>query len=109
MDAYLAAAAGQPPGVPDPGGVFGLDASSTSEGASPVEGGPAGRTGALRPGLTLIGDKGFAGRDFEDLVTTGFSPRPVRPDRRDEAPRFGTIGWIRQWIESVNDTPQKAS
>ena len=22
-------------------------------------------TGALRPGLTLIGDKGFAGRDFE--------------------------------------------
>ena len=27
------------------------------------------RTGALRPGLTLIGDKGFAGRDFEDLVT----------------------------------------
>jgi hypothetical protein len=31
----------------------------------------ASRTGALRPGLTLIGDKGFAGRDFEDLVTTG--------------------------------------
>ena len=30
--------------------------------------------------------------------------RLVRPDRRDEAPRHGTIGWIRQWIESVNDT-----
>ena len=28
----------------------------------------------------------------------------VRPDRRDEAPRHGSIGWIRQWIESVNDT-----
>ncbi|HWF81591.1 MAG TPA: IS982 family transposase, partial [Streptosporangiaceae bacterium] len=28
----------------------------------------------------------------------------VRPDRRDEAPRHGPIGWIRQWIESVNDT-----
>ncbi len=31
----------------------------------------AARTSALRPGLTLIGDKGFAGRDFEDLVTAG--------------------------------------
>ncbi len=28
----------------------------------------------------------------------------VRPDRRDEAPRHGSIGWIRQRIESVNDT-----
>ena len=28
----------------------------------------------------------------------------VRPDRRDEAPRHGSTGWIRQWIESVNDT-----
>jgi hypothetical protein len=28
----------------------------------------------------------------------------VRPDRRDEAPWHGPIGWIRQWIESVNDT-----
>jgi hypothetical protein len=64
----------------------------------------AARTGALRPGLTLIGDKGFAGRDFEDLVAGGFGLRLVRPDRRDEAPRHGSIGWIRQWIESVNDT-----
>jgi DDE family transposase len=59
---------------------------------------------ALRPGLILIGDKGFAGRDFEDLVTTGYGLHLVRPDRRDEAPRHGPIGWIRQWIESVNDT-----
>jgi DDE family transposase len=64
----------------------------------------AARTGALRPGLTLIGDKGFAGREFEDLVTGGFGLRMIRPDRRDEAPRHGSIGWIRQWIESVNDT-----
>ena len=28
----------------------------------------------------------------------------VRPDRRDETPRHGSIGWTRQWIESVNDT-----
>ena len=64
----------------------------------------AARTGALRPGLTFIGDKGFAGRDLEHLLTQRFGVRPVRPDRRDEAPRHGPIGWIRQWIESVNDT-----
>jgi hypothetical protein len=27
----------------------------------------------------------------------------IRPDRRDETPRHGSIGWIRQWIKSVND------
>ena len=64
----------------------------------------AARTGALRPGLTLIGDKGFAGREFEDLLTTTFGVSLVRPDRRDEPARHGPIGWIRQWIESVNDT-----
>ena len=64
----------------------------------------AGRTGALRPGLILIGDKGFAGRDFEDLVTARYGLALVRPGRRDETPRHGSIGWIRQWIESVNDT-----
>jgi hypothetical protein len=64
----------------------------------------AARTGALRPGLTLIGDKGFAGRDFEDLLTARWGLHLVRPGRRDETPRHGPIGWIRQWIESVNDT-----
>jgi hypothetical protein len=54
----------------------------------------AARTGALRPGLILIGDKGFAGREFEDLVTTGYGLRLIRPDRRDEAPRHGSIGWM---------------
>jgi hypothetical protein len=62
------------------------------------------RTGALRPGLTLIGDKGFAGRDFQDLVSSGFGLHLVRPDRRGEPARHGSIGWIRQWIESVHDT-----
>jgi hypothetical protein len=50
------------------------------------------------------GDKGLAGRDFEDLLTSGYGLRLVRPDRRDEPARHGSIGWIRQWIESVNDT-----
>jgi hypothetical protein len=52
----------------------------------------AARTGALRSALTLIGDKGFAGREFEDLLTTTFGLRLVRPDRRDEAPATGPSG-----------------
>ncbi len=64
----------------------------------------AARAGALRPGLTLIGGKGFAGQDFEHLISAGSGMHLIRPDRRDEAPRHGSIGWIRQWIESVNDT-----
>src|SRR5215831_6954913 len=46
----------------------------------------AARIGALRPGLTLIGDKGLAGREFEGLVSAGYQMHLVRPDRRDEAP-----------------------
>lgn len=64
----------------------------------------AGRIHALRPGTILISDKGLAGRHFEDLVSSGFRLRLVWPDRRDEAPRLGNIGCIRQWIESVNVT-----
>ena len=64
----------------------------------------AARTSALRPGLILIGDKGFAGWEFEHLVTAGHGMSLIRPDRRDEAPRRGPIGWIRQWIEPINDT-----
>jgi hypothetical protein len=39
--------------------------------ASPPARPSAARTGALRPGLILIGDKGLAGRDFENLVSAG--------------------------------------
>jgi hypothetical protein len=48
--------------------------------------------------------QGLCRREFEELVTAGFGLHLVRPDRRDEAPRHGSIGWFRQWIESVNDT-----
>ena len=37
-------------------------------------------------------------------ATRVYRPSVVRPDRRDEAPRHGSIGWIRQWIESDCDT-----
>ena len=33
-----------------------------------------------------------------------YGPPALIVHRRDEAPRHGSIGWIRQWIESVNDT-----
>ena len=62
------------------------------------------RVRAPRPGLTLIGDKGFAGQESGDLATAGSGLRPVRPGRRGQAPRHGSAGWIRQAIESVNDT-----
>ena len=56
-----------------------------------------------RPGLLFVADKGYAGREFEDFVRT-LGATLVRPDRRDEPHRRGAQGWIRQRIESVNDT-----
>ena len=56
-----------------------------------------------RPGLLIVADKGYAGREFEDFVRELESVL-VRPDRRDERRRYGKLGWIRQRIESINDT-----
>jgi Transposase DDE domain len=54
-------------------------------------------------GYTIIADKGFAGADFEQLVSS-LGARLLRPDRKDEPRRRGSLGPIRQWIESVIDT-----
>ncbi len=54
-------------------------------------------------GYTVIADKGFASREFEALMTE-FGAIFYRPDRKGEPPRFGGLGAIRQWIESVFDT-----
>lgn len=56
------------------------------------------------PGQAIIADKGFAGREFEDFVHAELGATLIRPDRRDERPRFGSLGGIRQWVESVFDT-----
>jgi len=56
-----------------------------------------------RPGLLIVADKGYAGREFEDFVRELASVL-VRPDRRDERRRYGKLAWIRQRIESINDT-----
>ena len=53
-----------------------------------------------QPGSTIITDKGFAGADFEHLVLD-LGCRLIRPDRRDEPHRHGTLGGIRQWIEAI--------
>ena len=52
----------------------------------------------------IVGDKGFAGKQLEDFVTNELGAHLVRPDRKDETPRFGKLGGIRQWVESVFDT-----
>ena len=54
-------------------------------------------------GRIVLTDKGFAGRDFEQLVAD-HGGQLVRPDRKDEQARFGSLGGARQWIESVFQT-----
>ena len=57
----------------------------------------------LRPGLVILADKGFAGREFEQLVA-GYGGRLLRPDRARRAARHGSLGRWRQWIESTFQT-----
>jgi Transposase DDE domain len=54
-------------------------------------------------GYTIIADKGFAGTDFEQLVAD-LGADLLRPDRKDEPRRHGSLGAVRQWIESIIDT-----
>ena len=54
-------------------------------------------------GYTVIADKGFAGDAFEALMRE-LGAIFLRPDRKDEQPRFGGLGGVRQWVESIIDT-----
>jgi len=54
-------------------------------------------------GYTVIADKGFAGEEFERLMAE-LGAIFLRPDRKDEPRRFGGLGGIRQWVESIIDT-----
>ena len=58
---------------------------------------------ALQPGQTVLADKGFAGEAFEQLVAS-FGCQLLRPDRRDQQPRHGSLGGFRQWIEAIVET-----
>src|SRR5207245_2434142 len=51
-------------------------------------------------GLTVIADKGFAGAEFEGWMADR-GAEFLRPDRKDEPLQFGSLGRVRQWIESV--------
>jgi hypothetical protein len=51
-------------------------------------------------GYTVMADKGFAGVDFEQHMAA-LGARFLRPDRKDEPRRHGSLGPVRQWIESV--------
>lgn len=61
------------------------------------------REGALRGDEIVIGDKGFAGKEFEQIVTE-LTAAFLRPDRKNEPVRHGSLGRVRQWIESIIDT-----
>ena len=63
----------------------------------------AARQQALAAGTIILADKGFAGAEFETHVRD-LQAHLLRPDRRDEPRRFGPLGGMRQWIESVIDT-----
>ena len=51
-------------------------------------------------GHTVIADKNFAGRDFEQLMAD-HGATLLRPDRHNEPRRHGNLGAVRQWIEST--------
>ena len=51
-------------------------------------------------GYTVLADKGFAGAEFEQHMA-GLGARFLRPDRKDEPRRNGSLGPVRQWIEST--------
>jgi hypothetical protein len=54
-------------------------------------------------GYAVIADKGFAGAEFEALMRE-LRALFLRPDRKDEQARFGGLGGVRQWVESIIDT-----
>ena len=65
----------------------------------------ASEEGTLRAGMIVLADKGLAGKDIERFIAAELKVLLARPDRKDEKTRrFGSLGGMRQWIESVYDT-----
>ena len=58
---------------------------------------------AVAEGQIIVCDKGFADRFLAARVAE-LGATLLRPDRKDEAPRQGALGPVRQWIESIIDT-----
>jgi transposase len=55
----------------------------------------------LRGGETIIADKGYAGREFEQTVRERFGAALLRPRRADEPGHGPRLAPIRQCIESI--------
>jgi hypothetical protein len=55
--------------------------------------------------MIVLADKGLAGRELEGCAEDPVKVLLVRPGRKDERRRFGNLGGMRQWAESV--CPQK--
>jgi transposase len=55
----------------------------------------------LRGGETIIADKGYAGREFEQTVAARFGAQLLRPRRADESGNGPHLAPIRQCIESI--------
>ena len=51
-------------------------------------------------GHTVIADKNFSGHEFEQLMAD-HGAHFLRPDRKNEPRRHGSLGPVRQWIEST--------
>ncbi len=66
------------------------------------------RAHGLAPGTIIVADKGFAGTAFAQHLSD-LAVALVRPDRTDEPARFGSLGGLRQWVESVFDTSKTSS
>ena len=61
--------------------------------------------GALREQMIVVADKGLSGTELERFCADQFGVLLVHPDRKDATKRrYGDLGGIRQWIESVYDT-----
>lgn len=57
----------------------------------------------LEEGQIIVCDKGFADRFLQARVAE-LGATLLRPDRKNEPARYGSLGPVRQWIESIIDT-----
>ena len=96
------------PAVPDHRGRRDADDLGAGQPQTRRTGGRAGSVGTryhlIRAGQVVLGDKGFAGRDFEAFLRDRLRAHLVRPDRKDEPSRFGRLARYRRWIEAIIDT-----
>lgn len=79
-------------------------ASPHTENGSVTPGRPSRAFFLTCPGKLIVGDKSFTESKFKGFITEELGAHLIRPDRRDEKKRFGRLGGIRQWVESVFDT-----